>query len=75
METSLEAARTAGDSVLLDRLVANLVDNAVRHNAPGGCIQVATGRPEPAGTALPRYQPPTDLASISCRHPSRHIGS
>ena len=29
--------------VLLDRLVANLVDNAVRHNPPGGWIQVATG--------------------------------
>jgi signal transduction histidine kinase len=43
VETSLEAARTTGDSVLLDRLVANLVDNAVRHNAPGGWIQVATG--------------------------------
>ena len=43
VETALEAARTAGNSVLLDRLVANLVDNAVRHNAPGGSIQVATG--------------------------------
>ena len=29
--------------MLLDRLVANLVDNAVRHNSPGGWIQVATG--------------------------------
>ena len=29
--------------MLLDRLVANLVDNAVRHNIPGGWIQVATG--------------------------------
>ena len=29
--------------VLLDRLVANLVDNAVRHNIMGGWIQVATG--------------------------------
>jgi signal transduction histidine kinase len=43
VETSLQAAPTSGDSVLLDRLVANLVDNAVRHNPAGGWVQVATG--------------------------------
>jgi signal transduction histidine kinase len=29
---------------LLDRLVSNLVDNAIRHNHPGGWIEVVTGR-------------------------------
>ena len=43
VEASLEAAPTSGDVVLLDRLVANLVDNAVRHNHEGGWLQVATG--------------------------------
>jgi signal transduction histidine kinase len=43
LETSLQTAPTHGDLVLLDRLVANVVDNAVRHNAAGGWIQVATG--------------------------------
>jgi signal transduction histidine kinase len=43
VETELTAAPTHGDVVLLDRMVANLVDNAVRHNQPGGWIQVATG--------------------------------
>ena len=43
LETALQPAPTCGDLVLLDRLVANLVDNAVRHNTPGGWIQVATG--------------------------------
>jgi signal transduction histidine kinase len=43
VETSLQPAPTCGDVVLLDRLVANLVDNAVRHNNPGGWIQVVTG--------------------------------
>jgi signal transduction histidine kinase len=43
LETSLQTAPTQGDLVLLDRLVANVVDNAVRHNAAGGWIQVATG--------------------------------
>ena len=32
-----------GDPVLILRLVSNLIDNAVRHNVPGGHIQVATG--------------------------------
>jgi signal transduction histidine kinase len=43
VETALTAAPTHGDLVLLDRMVANLVDNAVRHNQPGGWVQVATG--------------------------------
>jgi signal transduction histidine kinase len=43
VETALEPAPTSGDVVLLDRLVANLVDNAVRHNSSGGWIQVTTG--------------------------------
>jgi signal transduction histidine kinase len=46
---SLEPAVASGDPVLLERLVANLVDNAVRHNVPGGDLWVTTstvdGRP------------------------------
>ena len=42
----VEAATTPavldGDPVLTERLVANLVDNAVRHNIPDGRVQVAT---------------------------------
>jgi signal transduction histidine kinase len=40
----LEEAPVAGDEALLGRLVANLVENAVRHNRPGGHLEVATGR-------------------------------
>jgi signal transduction histidine kinase len=40
----LAAAPVEGDPVLLERLVQNLVDNAVRHNQPGGWLSVATGR-------------------------------
>jgi signal transduction histidine kinase len=40
--TALEPARTTGDPQLVERLVANLVGNAVRHNIPGGRIDVAT---------------------------------
>jgi signal transduction histidine kinase len=36
-------ATSAGDPVLIERMVANLVDNAARHNVPGGWIRVSTG--------------------------------
>jgi signal transduction histidine kinase len=38
----LLTAPTAGDPVLLERLVQNLVENAFRHNTPGGWIAVQT---------------------------------
>ena len=41
-ESSLQAARTTGDSRLVERLVANLVSNAIRHNVPGGRVELAT---------------------------------
>lgn len=40
--TTLCPAVTSGDPVLLERLVVNLVDNAVRHNEPGGGIWLTT---------------------------------
>jgi len=42
-EADLSAAPTLGDRVLVERLVANLVDNAVRYNRTGGSVQVETG--------------------------------
>jgi signal transduction histidine kinase len=43
----LGAAPVTGDRALLERLVANLVENAVRHNRPGGWVEVDTGRSGP----------------------------
>jgi signal transduction histidine kinase len=43
IEADLSAAPTLGDRVLVDRLVANLVDNAVRYNVNAGSVQVETG--------------------------------
>src|SRR5689334_15376426 len=40
--TQLSTAPTKGDPVLLERLVQNLVENAFRHNVPGGWIAVET---------------------------------
>ena len=40
--TALEPARTTGEPQLIERLVANLVANAVRHNIPGGRLDIST---------------------------------
>jgi signal transduction histidine kinase len=40
--TALDPARTTGDPQLIEHLVANLVANAVRHNNPGGRLDLAT---------------------------------
>jgi signal transduction histidine kinase len=43
VDTKLDPAETTGDPQLLERMIANLVDNAVRHNEPGGWIRLRTG--------------------------------
>jgi signal transduction histidine kinase len=43
VQAVLEPAPAMGDPVLVERLVTNLIDNAVRHNVPDGWVQVATG--------------------------------
>jgi len=43
IDTAIEPASTTGDAALVERLIGNLIDNAVRHNTPGGEVQVSTG--------------------------------
>jgi signal transduction histidine kinase len=42
IERDLRCARTRGDRRLIERLAANLVENAVRHNFDGGWIELST---------------------------------
>ncbi|NMO50001.1 HAMP domain-containing histidine kinase [Actinoplanes sp. TBRC 11911] len=43
LQTSLAPAPARGDPILLERLAANLVDNAMRYNVPDGTVWVRTG--------------------------------
>jgi signal transduction histidine kinase len=63
-------ALTTGDPVLLERLVQNLVDNAVRHNVPEhGWVQVTTDT-RPDGTVVMQISntgpvvPPYEIPSL-----------
>jgi signal transduction histidine kinase len=47
---ALQEARVTGDRVLLERLVSNLIDNAVKHNVTGGWVLASTRTD--AGTAV-----------------------
>ncbi|MGH3196153.1 MAG: sensor histidine kinase, partial [Streptosporangiaceae bacterium] len=40
--TAIAPAALDGDPLLVQQLAANLIDNAVRHNIPGGDIQIST---------------------------------
>jgi signal transduction histidine kinase len=42
LETTLGGARTTGDPRLVERLVANLLSNGVRHNVEGGRLTIDT---------------------------------
>jgi signal transduction histidine kinase len=43
VQAQLHPAPTSGDRSLLERMTANLIDNAVDHNLPGGRLEVTTG--------------------------------
>jgi signal transduction histidine kinase len=44
IETEVEQAITVGDPRLLERLIGNLVENAIRHNVPNGWLRITTGQ-------------------------------
>ena len=56
VQADIQPAALDGDPLLVQQLAANLIDNAVRHNVPGGHIQITTGtsrgRRRPVGDQL-----------------------
>jgi signal transduction histidine kinase len=69
LTAQLEPAAVEGDAALLERLAANLIENGVRYNRPGGFVEVRTHsgvgtvelRVENSG---PRVEP-TDAARLT----------
>jgi signal transduction histidine kinase len=63
--TTLDEAPVTGDGVLLERLVANLLDNAERYNIPDGTIAVSTTTDNGASLVrvvnTGRVVPPTEV--------------
>jgi signal transduction histidine kinase len=51
VDADIQPAILDGDPMLVQQLVNNLIDNAVRHNIPGGNIQIAT-KTSDAGAVL-----------------------
>ena len=68
VNAALSPAPTLGDEGLAERLVTNLVDNAIRYNVAGGRLDVATGmrqgRPFVAVTNTGPRVPPDQLTRL-----------
>lgn len=68
VDCAFAAAVTAGDVRLVESLVANLVDNALRHNVHGGRVSVATstsdGRARLSVENTGAVIPPTDVERL-----------
>jgi signal transduction histidine kinase len=86
VDTTLAPAPAAGDPSLVESLMANLVDNALRYNAAGGRIEIATtttagratitvrntGPVIPPGEVERLFQPFQQLGSQRIRHTDGH---
>jgi len=66
VHATLAAAPTAGDPRLVERLIANLIDNAIRHNIPQGRVEITTGmRQENAFLAVANSGPTIPPEEVS----------
>lgn len=86
IRADLTGAPTVGDPRLIERLIANLIDNAISHNGPGGHVEIATGMRGPrafvsvANTGEPvppedierLFQPFQRLGNARTRHDKGH---
>ena len=86
VRATLAPAPMAGDPRLVERLVANLIDNAIAHNEPGGHLELTTGTRDDhafvsitnTGPAVPAeeierlFEPFQRLGDARTRHNSGH---
>ncbi len=86
VHAGIQPATLQGDPVLVGQLVTNLIDNAIRHNIPGGQVQVATtagragavlsvassGQLIPAADVDRLFQPFQRLGPRPARHDGGH---
>jgi DNA-binding response OmpR family regulator len=70
-------AWTGGDATLLSRMVDNVIDNAIRHNEPGGWIRAETGADGPtAHLVVESGRPVLDEDSVTgLAQPFRRLGA
>jgi signal transduction histidine kinase len=64
IDTDLGPATVLGDVRLAERMVANLVDNAIRHNVPGGTVTITTGAGAATVTNTGPVIPPDELDQL-----------
>jgi signal transduction histidine kinase len=73
----LQGSPTTGDPILIERLVQNLVENAIRHNHDGGELSVTTrahgGKAELVVTNTGPVVPPYEVETIF--EPFRRLGT
>ncbi len=86
IDIALAEAPAAGDPRLVESLVANLIDNAIRHNVPGGHVDVTTSPSGDGGSITVRNTgpmiPPAEVGRLfvpfqrlhteRIRHPDGH---
>jgi len=88
IDTALQNAQVIGDRVLLERLVSNLIDNAVKHNVTGGWVRASTrtgagtaeltvangGEPIPADQVTGLFEPFRRLSGRTGNRPGTGLG-
>jgi signal transduction histidine kinase len=88
IDTALQNAQVSGDRVLLERLVSNLIDNAVKHNVTGGWVLASTrtgagtaeltvangGEPIPADQVTGLFEPFRRLGGRTGNRPGAGLG-
>ena len=86
LSTALAPAPATGDPSLAESLIANLIDNAIRHNRPGGQAEITTALTDEGaaitvgntGTLIPPdavdylFQPFRQLGTQRIRHGDGH---